>query len=143
MMRHWIAGFILVLAITTNAEAKDNKAVLEVTRCATDISSLLKKEMNVRLVKMDRDFLQAEGSFVNYRVPFLQQTSYVLAACGEPSIKALDIKIYDATGNLVAKNEKSGNRPMVKFQPPSTSVFILKILASQGMGNYAFILMSQ
>ena len=143
------SGFALVLSILTLImtspvlQAQTRQGKLEVARCATEMAELFKKDLGVRLSKLDRDTLTKEGESINYRVTLQEKNLYVFVVCGEKSFKNIDIKVYDHEGYLVEKEDKPGNRPTLHFTPPSTGIFIVKVLSSLGKGHYSFISMTK
>ena len=145
-MRSYISSLFLFSCsfwFASSVLAQTEAGRREVTQCVSEMSGLLKKEFDTRLLSVAIDSLKKEGDSINYRLTLQKEMFYVFAACGESTFEDLDIKVYNGEGLLAIKDDKPGKRPVLSFNPPTTSAYTIKMLSTKGSGYYAFIRMAK
>jgi hypothetical protein len=65
---------------------------------------------------------------VTYRVTLYKGLSYVLLGCADGAGVDLDMRLYDADGNLVSNDKSPDAQPFVDVQPPKTGEYALQVL---------------
>jgi hypothetical protein len=72
-------------------------------------------------------FLEKEGS-MGYTRNFEKGKIYYLLAGGDDNAYDLDIEIYDKNDKQVAADNENDNSPVLKFEPPETGEYRMKII---------------
>jgi len=108
-----------------------------VTQSVLPLAELLEAEGFTLDPNIDRGFL-APASRVTREVTIAPHTCLAMAAVATPSIADLDAGLYAADGSVLAEDDASDARPVVRIctgQQPVTAY--LALFAFQGTGSYA------
>ncbi len=65
---------------------------------------------------------------VTYRVTLYKGINYVLLGCADGAAVDLDMRLYDADGNLVSNDKSPDAQPFVDVSPPKTGEYALQVL---------------
>ncbi len=65
---------------------------------------------------------------VTYRVTLYKGLNYVLLGCADGDGVDLDMRLYDADGNLVSNDKSPDAQPFVDVSPPKTGEYALQVL---------------
>ncbi len=70
----------------------------------------------------------ANKAAVTYRVTLYKGLSYVLLGCADGEGVDLDMRLYDAEGNLVSNDKSPDSQPFVDVTPDKTGEYALQVL---------------
>jgi hypothetical protein len=65
---------------------------------------------------------------VTYRVTLYKGLNYVVLGCADGDAVDLDMRLYDADGNLVSNDKSPDAQPFVDVSPPKTGEYALQVL---------------
>lgn len=65
----------------------------------------------------------AVGGTHSFRVTLYKGTEYQIVTCGEASIRNLDVLLYNAEGEVVARDGTTGRDPTLSFTPSETATY--------------------
>ena len=68
---------------------------------------------------------------VDYRVTLYKGMTYVLVGCADGEEVDLDIRLYDADGNLVDKDGSPDAKPFVFVEPEKTGEYAMQVIVHQ------------
>lgn len=71
------------------------------------------------------------GATRNYMVTFYPNKEYQIQACGDGSVKDLDLVIYDLEGKVQKRDENVGTQPSVTFQTDKIATYYVVVHAKQ------------
>jgi len=79
-----------------------------------------------------------EGNLVTTRIPLEGGTEYAFLAGGDDDVKDLDLYVYDADGDVVAKDEAKDSNPVVVFTPKESGKFkvVMKLVSTKDKGSF-------
>jgi hypothetical protein len=81
----------------------------------------------MRLRSSDVHFAEPQAA-VTYRVTLYKGINYVLLGCADGATVDLDMRLYDADGNLVSNDKSPDAQPFVDVSPPKTGEYALQVL---------------
>lgn len=118
---------LLVLALTLlpvpgpKAEASPTDAEL----CAALLSGVGALG-GYRLRGADTDALR-EDYYMDYTVTLYRNTDYIILACGDETVRDIDLYIYDDNGNLVSQDRATDAAPVAQITPRWTAPFKVRV----------------
>lgn len=71
------------------------------------------------------------GKNRNYVVNLFQGNQYRIATCGDERMVNLDVLLYDAAGQVVARDSTTDREPVIEFTPPATGSYYVVLYAKQ------------
>ncbi len=66
-----------------------------------------------------------------YLMTFYKEHQYQILACGDKSMKNVDLVLYDADGRLVVQEDSQDRQPVINFQPTQTDTYYLAVHAME------------
>ena len=69
------------------------------------------------------------GDTRNYLATFYPNKDYQIQACGDDTVKDLDVVIYDLEGKVQKRDEVSGNQPTVQFKTDKIATYYIVVHA--------------
>ena len=66
-----------------------------------------------------------------YLMTFYKEHQYQILACGDKSMKNVDLVLYDADGRLVVQEDTQDRQPAINFQPTETDTYYLAVHAME------------
>ncbi|MCO4746478.1 MAG: hypothetical protein KC912_16895 [Proteobacteria bacterium] len=77
----------------------------------------------------------ANGATNSYLVTVYQGNEYKFQACGDDSVKNLDVLLYDLDGNVVHRDATENAQPELSLTPESTTTYYLVVYARETTGD--------
>jgi len=112
-----LSSFIGLFLATPGAIAKDSKAeaclrtkVWEGYADGWGIRSMTSAQVKARKTK-------------NYLVTLYKGNEYQVATCADPSVKNLDVLLYDMNGNVLTRDTSADREPRITFEPETTGSY--------------------
>lgn len=65
----------------------------------------------------------ADGKTRNYLVTLYAGSEYRIQGCADEGVRNLDLLLYDAKGDVLARDATDGREPELRFRPQSTGTF--------------------
>jgi len=69
----------------------------------------------------------AAGKTRNYLVTLYKGNEYRIEACGDGSVKNVDVLLYDTNGNVIKRDESDDKTPRFEFTPEETGSFYVVV----------------
>lgn len=114
--------FIMLLVVVLPVNASEDECVdCLVAMVATSIYTY---DYSLRQHDFDRI---AEGDYMRYNLTLYRGTKYMFVGCGDSNCKDLDFYLYDENGNLIDRDRKIDNKPIVEVTPRWTGTFRLYV----------------
>ncbi len=80
-------------------------------------------------------FAAGSQEAVTYRLTLYKGLNYVLLGCADGEGVDLDMRLYDADGNLVSNDKSPDAQPFVDVAPPKTGEYALQVLVYKGQAK--------
>ncbi len=105
--------------------------------------AFLQKNMGTRPIRMNLNQLRQPKDFLHYRLPLQTENTYVVAVCGASSLSAIALEIYNPQGYLEQEERKITRKPMLRFVPKISGMYMVRVLAAQGSGRIGMVIVSK
>ena len=72
-----------------------------------------------------------DGKTRNYLVTLYEGNEYRIRTCADEALRNLDLLLYDAKGNVIARDNTVDREPEVSFKPPATGTYYIVLYARE------------
>ena len=67
------------------------------------------------------------GKTRNYLVTLYKGNQYRIEACGDDSVKNVDVLLYDTEGNVITRDDTEDGKPKIEFEPKETGSYYVVV----------------